>query len=345
VAEHLTSEEARKYTRGEASPGTLLGWDDHLAECADCRGKLSAGRSLPEWAASLSSENDAVHLTQEQLVARAGNRVPDTDRFAVESHLKECSACQEEWAELAQFRRGLTTKPAPYRWVWAAAAAAAVVIGVLALRNPSGPSPLSLPGTWSAQDRLLVQQTVQAGALRFAPLPSDLTRKSGTLLGASTPNVFAPVGPLGKIVESDRPPFEWQELAEATSYHAEVFDADFNLVMQSPALTATKWTPAQALPRGKLYHWQITATKRGEAITVPSPPAAEADFRVLDQPTEERIEQARAAGGMGHLLAATLFAQAGMQAEAQEELNKLPEEARRDPQIAKLVADAASQSH
>jgi hypothetical protein len=347
VSEHLTTENVRDYALRSAPSAAILAWDDHLAQCDQCRALVAPSAGLAQWAAGLSSDEDEDgHLTREQLAARAENRVPDGDRFAVESHLTKCPACREELADLVQFRhevmqaapaRAVPIRRTGFRWSIAAAAAAAVVIGIALWRTKPGASPIDLPGAWSREDRLLVEQTVKAGTLPFTPPPADLASRTGTLLGTSSPNAFAPLAPLAKIVETDRPQFEWQELAGATNYKVEVYDTNFNLVSESPSLSGLKWTPSQPIARGELYHWQVTAVRKKEAITVPSPPAPQADFRVLDQPTEDRIEQARASGPMGHVLAATLLAKAGMESSAVEELNQLPEETRKLPAIAPLL--------
>jgi hypothetical protein len=169
-----------------------------------------------------------------------------------------------------------------------------------------------------------------------AQVPADVASKAGTLLGTSTPNLFAPLGPVASVVESDRPQFRWQELPGAASYKLEVYDADFHLVARSPELTAATWIIDRPLERGKLYQWQVTATRGAETITVPSPPAPDAKFRVLDSAAEQRIAQARADGRNGHLLAAVLLAEQGMKAEAAGELDQLPAEVRKLPEIQKL---------
>jgi hypothetical protein len=42
----------------------------------------------------------------------------------------------------------------------------------------------------------------------------------------------------------------------ATSYVVSVFDARYQEVARSPALTGTEWQPPTSLKRGESYSWQ-----------------------------------------------------------------------------------------
>jgi hypothetical protein len=349
VSEHLSADDLRQYKQRNANPAALLTWDDHLSECGECRGRLAPGHSLAAWASGLAGdvgETGDAHLTYEQLVARAESRVADADRFAIESHLKQCSSCAEELADLNRFRATVVrpkVKQGARTWPWLAAAAAAVLIlgaAIVMLRGvPRHPTVavVNIPQDWPAPDRAVVEQVLRSEKLPLTPLPADLSSKEGKLLGPSAADPFAPIAPLGAIVESDRPEFRWQPLDRTSSYRVEVYDSAFRPVFRSPALTETAWTPTQPLARGELYRWQIVAEKNHKTITVPSPPAPAAAFRVLDRATEERVTHARATGPMGHLLAAVLLAQAGMARESIQEMDALPEETRRLPEIEKLT--------
>jgi hypothetical protein len=223
------------------------------------------------------------------------------------------------------------------------AAAAVLAVGAAIIGLPGVPrhtievSTVNIPTDWPAADRALVVQALRSGKLPSTPQPADLSLKEGKLLGPSAADPFAPLAPLGVIVESDRPEFRWQPLDRASSYRVEVYDSNFHLVLRSPSLTETAWMPPQSLTRGDLYRWQIVADRDNNTITVPSPPAPAAAFRILDSATEARVAQARATGPLGHLLAAALLAQAGMTPESLKELDALPAEARAMPQIEKLT--------
>ena len=59
-------------------------------------------------------------------------------------------------------------------------------------------------------------------------------------------------------------------------------------------------------------------------MRTPTPPAADARFRVLNTQTFDKVEAARAAPP-AHLLAAILLAKAGMKEEARKEMEALAE--------------------
>ncbi len=351
MSEHLSADDLRYYEQGKADPAVLLSWDDHLSECPMCRGRLAPVDALGAWASGLAndnSEDSAAHLTYEQLVTRAENRVADADRFAIEYHLKTCTACTEELADLNRFRATPGVLPQAKQrariWPWLAVAAAAVMIvggTIVALtRHPRPPAPVAavnIPAGWPAADRALVEEALRSGHLPLAPRPSDLLSREGQLLGPSSADPFALLAPLGAIVESDRPEFRWQPVDRATSYRVEIYDVRFHPVLRSPELSKTEWTPARPLPRGEFYRWQIVADIGGARISVPSPPSPAAVFRILDSATEARVEGARATGPMGHLLAAAILAQAGIEAESRKELDFLPAETRGLPQVQKLT--------
>ena len=134
---------------------------------------------------------------------------------------------------------------------------------------------------------------------------------------------FKLLEPVAKVIESNQPDFRWQPLAGAASYTVTVYDADFNRVTTSPSLTGTEWRPPQSLPRGAIYSWQVKAMKDGREVVVPEPPAPEARFKVLEQAKAEEIARARRQFAGSHLTLGLLYAQAGMQDKAAQELQAL----------------------
>jgi len=132
--------------------------------------------------------------------------------------------------------------------------------------------------------------------------------------------------PAGTILLTDRPTFRWSRLEGAGGYVVEVFDERFQLILQSSSLTGDSWTATQSLPRGAVYNWQVKATKDGDEITSPRPPAAQAKFRVLDQARTAEIESVRRTTPVSHLTLALLYADAGLLKEAEAELRQLQKE-------------------
>ena len=122
-----------------------------------------------------------------------------------------------------------------------------------------------------------------AGALTPSTALSGLQGTAGTLMGGPTDAAaFGPLSPVGTVVESDRPQFRWSAMPGASRYEIAVFDARFEEVARSEAVTDTEWTSPRALPRGVALSWQVIATTARGTVQAPVPPAPEARFRVAD---------------------------------------------------------------
>ena len=157
----------------------------------------------------------------------------------------------------------------------------------------------------------------------------ELAKEAEVLMGPSSSGVaFALFNPVGTVIRTARPTFRWQALEGATSYSVTVFDADYNEIARSPVLTAPIWTMPEALERGRVYLWKVTATRDGKEIKSPVAPAPEARFRVLEKNKLDEISSARKDYPNSHLLTGLLYAQAGLLDEAEREFQIL---ARRNP--------------
>ena len=147
---------------------------------------------------------------------------------------------------------------------------------------------------------------------------------------------FSVLAPVGTVLTSDRPVFRWSKFEGASGYVVEVYDDQFKLVMSSPEVTSVSWTATQSLPRGKVYSWQVKATKDGQEVTVPRPPAPQAKFRVMDQGRLKEIANVKRAYGSSHLTLGLLYAQAGLLNKAEQEL-QIVQRANPDSQIVRSL--------
>src|SRR5262249_53363300 len=144
-----------------------------------------------------------------------------------------------------------------------------------------------------------------------------LIGKRGTLAGGSGEgSPFALLGPVGIVVETDRPTFRWQTLAGATAYSVAIFDSGSGEAADSGQLTRAKWIPARPLKRGETYSWQVTAVKDGKEPKSPEPPAPEARFKVLDSSKAEELAQARKLYPNSHLILGSVCERVGLLADA-----------------------------
>jgi len=80
----------------------------------------------------------------------------------------------------------------------------------------------------------------------------------------------------------------------------------------------------------------VKATKDGQEVTVPRPPAPQAKFRVMDQGRLKEIANAKRAYGSSHLTMGLLYAQAGLLNEAEQEL-QIVQRANPDSQIVRSL--------
>jgi hypothetical protein len=170
----------------------------------------------------------------------------------------------------------------------------------------------------------MVKEALLTQRLTKSSLLAGLNRPASSLMsGAEQSNRFSVTGPVGKVMESDRPTFRWSRLEGAKSYVVEVYDDKFNLVTTSPELVANSWTASQSLKRGGIYSWQVKAIKDGQEFRSPRPPAPQAKFRILDQAKVNELAQAKRAYGSSHLALGLLYTQAGLLDEAEQEFRAL----------------------
>ena len=176
-------------------------------------------------------------------------------------------------------------------------------------------------------------------AISVSPDARQLRTSAGTLMGPSAPGVpFRLIGPVGRVVEMQRPPFRWRPMPRAESYKVGVYNEGFGLVAESPALKAANWTPGKDLPRGRVYQWQVTAFVDGKEVVSPTRPAGEARFKIVDAADAAEIQRARRIAGNSHLLMGIVYSNAGMLTEAEREFQALLQKNPKSEMARKLLA-------
>ncbi|MBI3653297.1 MAG: zf-HC2 domain-containing protein [Acidobacteria bacterium] len=131
---------------------------------------------------------------------------------------------------------------------------------------------------------------------------------------------FALLTPVGTVIQNDRPTFRWQALDGATAYTVFVLDSNFQVIVKSAPLTGTSWTAPQALKRGALYAWQVTANQNGKTLTAPTAPLPEARFKILAQANSDELQRLTKERATSHLGLAVIYAHQGLLDEAEDEL-------------------------
>ena len=193
---------------------------------------------------------------------------------------------------------------------------------IINLQNRTAPPDAieSLPPQYQTE----IQRELADGHLDFPREINQLNNQTGKLMSGGTEEVpFALSSPIGKIIQSNRPEFRWNELTGAEGYIVSVTDENFNKVASSPKISAAAWQVDKPLARNKIYLWQVTAIKNGEEIKSPVRPAPDAKFKILDAAKSNEIERAKKQYGNSHLLLGILYANAGLLNEAEIEFQKL----------------------
>lgn len=204
------------------------------------------------------------------------------------------------------------------------------VLVVAQLNDGAGVVSIDQEGKLSGAENLptsyqeIVKRALTSQKIERSSQLQGLTRPPSALMGGNEQaREFSVIEPAGIVLMSDRPAFRWSRFEGASDYVVEIYDDQFKLVMSSPQVTTLSWTATQALPRGRVYSWQVKAVKDGQETTVPRPPAPQAKFRVIDQTKANELAKAKRAFGSSHLTLGLLYAEAGLLREAEREFRLL----------------------
>jgi hypothetical protein len=184
-----------------------------------------------------------------------------------------------------------------------------------------------------------VERALATGRLGASPaLKGWSTGPNNLRSGVGTQSTFAPLEPVGDVIETDRPTFHWRSLEGAQQYIVTVFDAKLAQVANSGPIMRSEWTTPNALQRGVTYSWQITAVKDGEMIVSPKPPLPEARFRVLDQRAANVLATLRLSVGTSHLAMGIFYWKHGLLEQAEREFQALAKANPDSPVVKELLA-------
>ena len=131
------------------------------------------------------------------------------------------------------------------------------------------------------------------------------------------------LNPVATAVESRTPTFHWRVIESSESYVVTIYDLDSKKIEASEPLAKTEWKANVPLERGRIYAWQVRATRKGEEVLMPPPAAAEAKFRIIDAAKAEALAQVRRSQARSHLVLGLAYADAGLLEESERELRKL----------------------
>ncbi|HEX6715999.1 MAG TPA: hypothetical protein VF088_02745 [Pyrinomonadaceae bacterium] len=338
---HLTSEETTEYVDKNLSDEELQVVVDHLSNCEQCAVAVADLRAFRnEIAPSLDREYRPAHVSpvvKESwfLSLFRGSPVPAFGG-AVLAVLLLMFAGWWAWRMSREEKREVVVavptpslQPTPSALPSLQPEPSPVVI-VAQLNDHAGVLSLDQEGKLAGADNLppqyqsLVKKALTGQRIEKSPQLQGLTRPPSSLMGSSDQTrEFSVIAPAGNVLLTDRPSFRWSKMEGATSYVVEIYDEQFKLVQSSPPLTTLSWTTVQSLPRGRVYSWQVKATKDGAETTSPRPPAPQAKFRVLDQAKANELARAKQAYASSHLTLGLLYADAGLLKEAEQQFRIL----------------------
>jgi len=355
TAGHLSPEFLQRYGARTLSAAELMVADDHLAICESCRRRttdsqrMEASISFLRQDLATRSKAEPTHLSYEQLESYVEGAMDRADGEIVDSHAELCSICREELQDLQKLRSGMSGAAISKRWTsaagmdlwaarirpwlrpayWSTAGALVAVVALFAFvqvrqHHVSKPAVASQTTT-EANPAVTASATAAELALTTPPELVALIGKPGTLLGqAHFQDSFALLSPVGTFVEDVQPTFQWQPLAGATAYEVSVFDSALNQVAESGQISALAWKANIPLQRMRVYLWQVTATKNGEQIVAPTPPAPEAKFEIIGQAQAKELEHLRSSQPDAHLELGIAYVRDGLLDEAERELQLVP---------------------
>ncbi|HYI10802.1 MAG TPA: hypothetical protein VEK57_17210 [Thermoanaerobaculia bacterium] len=350
---HVTRETLTRLRQHELQPQELTDALRHIGTCSACALLAAPAIDAADLHAAITTP-EVGHLDPlGQLIPYVDRALDTADREIVESHLQDCAMCRAEVDDLRALagrkamrrwteRTARTARPAADRGRLLALAAAIVVVafliavffrtrpagvtpplqrpevrGTVPVPPPVQPAPPPRP-TNPRWERLVADAVVR-GRL---PYPADLAELDPPpdVLRGTEGSAKAELSPAGVVIDETRPELRW-EGREGAAYVAWIYEGETEIA-RSGRLTAPRWRPGRALPRGRTYTWQVEVEQNGATVILPAPPAPAAMFRILTDEQSSEIRSARAQQPDDHLLHAVLFARNGQRAEAEAALRR-----------------------
>lgn len=350
---HLSYEQLAAYVDGQLGESERQTAAQHLKACELCAAEWQDLRGFSE---VMTAQPQAVAvssaLSASSVPASAGLLLQLKELFTLRWPVLAALSVLLliSWLLFTQFRHRqqlappdiVTTSPTVTPAPGNIEASPTAPASVLALNDANGQIRLDTQGNLHFPQSLppvyeqMLKRALTTGRAE-TPVLTSLTTKTGSLMGGNPGVPFALLAPVAQVSESARPKFRWQALDGAVSYTVTVYNAAFNKVATSPLLTTTEWQPAQPLPRGLTYSWQVKALKDGQEIAAPVPPAPEAKFKVLEPSKLQEVTNARRQFAGSHLALGLLYAEAGLLPEAERELQALVEANRTSTLARKLL--------
>jgi len=200
---------------------------------------------------------------------------------------------------------------------------------VAALNDELGKVTVDKAGNVSGLDEVPQNTRQEIGEALLAEnikAPATQTELGGgplVLRGPTNGATFKLLLPARAVIISDRPSFQWERFAGATSYRVAVGDLKGHEIARSEELPAdrTRWAPPTSLKRGEIYVWEVEATLDGKKIVSPGASGPQMKFKILSASSAQELGQLMKV--RSHLALGVFYAREGMVAEAEREFQIL----------------------
>jgi putative zinc finger protein len=297
----------------------------------------------------IESDNEpSGHVVPELLTAYVDKMLDAADTEVVEAHVDDCSLCRADVQELRDLRAVLHRS---HFWRWAAAAivvpaGVASWLWISSTRHEPHQRDLRTaivrPYTYDNPDwQNLVSSALEQHALPASATLATVRGVDGPLRGPASES-RALLQPAGVVIDSIYPHFSWPSTPKGR-YTLTIADGDI-VIATHAQLTEPEWQCDTALARGRTYTWQVEVrTPSGERNILPSTLQPPAMFHILSAAAHADIATAAARYPQDHMLLAALYARAGMDREAREEIRRLAATTPADVDVRRLVSNTLTQ--
>ena len=156
------------------------------------------------------------------------------------------------------------------------------------------------------------------------------------------------LSPVNVVLREDQPTFKWVPHPDAVAYRVRVFDDQDRKITESPLLPAVdRWQPVAKLPRARqrlIYSWKLIAVLRDGQELVARRRTGPPKFIVLGEENLERLQKLERSYPEYHLFLGIAYADAGLTALAEQELERLQKANPKSAFAARLLRSVKSWS-
>ena len=315
-------DELERLRRRLLPPGEILRIARHLENCCICVALARRKANAEDVAQTFALDREHPD-TKTTLTDYVDEKLPLVERDHVDEHLESCAQCRQDIDDLMEERARIARRGRRLLYaIVSAAAAVAAMIFFLAIPGEPRRFDEVRPQTYERPDwDRAVRLAVESRNIARPEILNTLRPPLDAVRGAkAAPNALRPAG---EVVDETRPALRWPAQRHAR-YVATIFDGE-RVVASSGEIRDASWIPPAPLARGVVYTWEVHIS-RGDKI-IPAPPQPPAMFVIAGEQTARDLDEARRRYPNDHLLLGILYARAGMQSRAMQELSASPSDA------------------